>query len=118
MSKFHSAYDYNLNIKDVPGATAGSLKKGIVTTRTTNPVNPDYKYIGDVELSKTNPNNPYGRIDKATIEKAKTPQTVQINPQETRRLPLSQGSQINNSNQKQDDVTSQRDARVTPGLER
>lgn len=64
INKFHSAYDSNLNVHDVPGAEVGSLKKGIVTGRHTNPVNPNYKYIGESELGLTNLNNPYGKKEE------------------------------------------------------
>ena len=64
INKFQSAYDTNLNVHDVPGAIVGSLKKGIVTQRNTNPINPNYKYIGDSDIGPTNINNPYGRKEQ------------------------------------------------------
>ncbi len=50
--------NYNLILKDINGSQAGSKKKGIVTQRQTNPLNPTYVLPGQVELGKNN--NPYG----------------------------------------------------------
>lgn len=59
INKFQAPYELNLNIKDIPGALSGSLKKGIITERNTNPINPNYKYIGEQELGNKFENDPY-----------------------------------------------------------
>ena len=43
--------NYELTTQDIPGCCVGSLKKGIVTKRCTNPLNPDYQFLGAKELS-------------------------------------------------------------------
>ncbi|CAD8168322.1 unnamed protein product [Paramecium octaurelia] len=43
------------NIQDIEGVQAGSLKKGIVSKRYTNPLMPAYQMPGNVELSSTQP---------------------------------------------------------------
>ena len=43
--------NYELTTQDIPGCCVGSLKKGIVTNRCTNPLNPDYQFLGAKELS-------------------------------------------------------------------
>ena len=48
----------NLILSDIEGAKTGSLKKGIISKRTTNPLNPAYILPGNLELEKNN--NPYG----------------------------------------------------------
>lgn len=48
----------NLILSDIEGAKTGSLKKGIISNRTTNPLNPTYIQPGNLELEKNN--NPYG----------------------------------------------------------
>lgn len=60
INKFTSPYDLNLNLRDIKGADASSLKKGIVTSRSTNPLNPRYNYIGAKELVGKD-FNPYGK---------------------------------------------------------
>ena len=42
--------NYELTTKDIKGCKAGSLKKGIVTKRCTNPLNPNYQYLGEKQL--------------------------------------------------------------------
>jgi hypothetical protein len=55
-NKFTSM-NHNLILTDIKNAQSGSLKRGITTFRKTNPLDPDYKFPGHVELSKNN--NPY-----------------------------------------------------------
>ena len=43
--------NFELTTQDIPGCCVGSLKKGIVTKRCTNPLNPDYQFLGAKELS-------------------------------------------------------------------
>ena len=43
--------DYELTTQDIPGCCVGSLKKGIVTKRCTNPLTPDYQFLGAKELA-------------------------------------------------------------------
>ena len=43
--------DFELTTQDIEGCHVGSLKKGIVTKRCTNPLNPDYQFPGAKELS-------------------------------------------------------------------
>jgi hypothetical protein len=51
--------NFNLVLNDIRGTDAGSRKKGISTIRQTNPLTPDYMYLGQVELGKDY--NPYGK---------------------------------------------------------
>jgi hypothetical protein len=51
--------DGSLKIGDVPGAQTSTLKRGITTTRQTNPLNPQYNLLGGKELPNEY-NNPYG----------------------------------------------------------
>jgi hypothetical protein len=50
--------DYNLNLRDINGTKAGSKKKGIMTPRQTNPLDPSYVLLGHIELGRNN--NPFG----------------------------------------------------------
>jgi hypothetical protein len=43
-----------LNIRDIYGATHGSLLKGIFTKRNLNPLYPKYKYLGEIEIKNEN----------------------------------------------------------------
>ena len=43
-----------LNIRDIYGATHGSLLKGISTKRNLNPLYPKYKYLGEIEIKNEN----------------------------------------------------------------
>ena len=43
--------NYELTTQDIPGCCVGSLKKGIVTKRCTNPLNPNYQFLGEKELA-------------------------------------------------------------------
>lgn len=61
--------NFNLVLGDIEGAKSGSLKKGIVSERQTNPLDPKYAMPGDKELGKDI--NPYGNTLHAKI-KAKT----------------------------------------------
>lgn len=63
--------NFNLILGDIEGAKSGSLKKGIVSGRLTNPLDPKYNMPGDKELGKEN--NPYGNTLHAKAgHKAKT----------------------------------------------
>ena len=42
--------NYELTTHDIKGCNVGSLKKGIVTNRCTNPLYPEYHYLGEKEL--------------------------------------------------------------------
>ena len=52
--------NYELTTQDIPGCCVGSLKKGIVTKRCTNPLNPDYQFLGAKELAGSK----YGEYSK------------------------------------------------------
>ncbi len=56
-------YNYCYNIADIKGTQTGSLLKGIVTTRKTNPLWPKYKYLGEEELKGYIDNNPYNNYN-------------------------------------------------------
>ena len=43
--------NFGFNVTDIEGCKTGSLKKGIVTNRCTNPLNPNYQLLGEKELS-------------------------------------------------------------------
>lgn len=49
ISKFNGK-NFQLNIADIEKSFSGSLKKGIVTKRCTNPLVPNYQYLGEKEL--------------------------------------------------------------------
>ena len=42
--------NYEMTTHDIKGCNVGSLKKGIVTNRCTNPLYPEYHYLGEKEL--------------------------------------------------------------------
>ena len=91
-NKFTSM-NHNLILSDIENAQSGSLKKGITTFRKTNPLNPDYKVPGHVELFKNN--NPYAD----TLHSKKKPNTVQFTPGELavkERLEKMQRDSMNN----------------------
>ncbi len=50
---------------DIEGAQSGTLKKAPNTIRHTNPMNPDYQFPGNKELSEGDANNPYGQKPQA-----------------------------------------------------
>ena len=52
----------NLDTKNVLGAQSGTLMKGVKTTRTGNPLDGNYQYPGQSEL--TNVNDPYSVTKK------------------------------------------------------
>jgi hypothetical protein len=78
--------NYNLAITDIHGTRAGSKKKGIVTHRQTNPLDPSYILPGQVELGKNN--NPYGH----TLHATKTPPMEVIKEEVMPRLDSSKKS--------------------------
>lgn len=49
IAKYNSK-NFGLTTQDIQGCNVGSLKKGIITKRCTNPLNPCYQYIGEKEL--------------------------------------------------------------------
>ena len=52
---------------DVDGSKTGTVLKGIVTTRATNPLVPDYQMPGrSVDGKGSEVNNPYGRTTAVT----------------------------------------------------
>jgi hypothetical protein len=59
INKF-SSHNYNLQLNDIKGARSESLRKGIVTNRMTNPLDPNYQFPGNIELSNGKDSNPYG----------------------------------------------------------
>lgn len=51
--------------EDIEGSTANTLKRGIKlpadqNARVTNPLDPQYKYLGNTEVSVKDMNDPYG----------------------------------------------------------
>ena len=58
--------NYELTTHDIDGCCVGSLKKGIVTKRCTNPLMPDYQFLGEKELSGAK----YGEYSKKTRAKS------------------------------------------------
>jgi len=69
IKKFNSQ-NSNLVINDIPGTKTSSKKKGITTTRQTNPLNPVYSILGGKELLNEN-NNPFGTTFNAKSLKKK-----------------------------------------------
>ena len=61
--------------KDIEGASADSKRRGIITNRCTNPLKPDYKYIGNNEIfdcfgdriNNGNSNNKSEKLNKLNI---------------------------------------------------
>ena len=49
--------NFGLDVSDIPKANSGSLKKGIITSRCTNPLMPKYQYIGEREEENIRNNN-------------------------------------------------------------
>ena len=47
------------NISEVPGAQVGTLKRGVSTTRSTNPLSPTYQIPGATDLGQLYVNDPY-----------------------------------------------------------
>ena len=50
--KKFSGKNFELYNSDIPKTNASSLKKGITTNRCTNPLNPKYQYLGEIELKQ------------------------------------------------------------------
>ena len=65
--------NYELTTQDIQGCCVGSLKKGIVTKRCTNPLNPDYQFLGAKELA----GEKFGEYSKKN--RAKSVTTVSTN---------------------------------------
>lgn len=59
----------SMDLKDVEGAQVGSLKKGPVTKRCTNPLMMDYKFPGHDQLDDRN--NPFSFHKKEAMEASK-----------------------------------------------
>jgi len=59
ISKFQSLYS-GMHISDLPDAKSSSLKKGIVTQRNTNPLDPNYVLPGSKQIIIPE-NNPYAK---------------------------------------------------------
>ena len=47
------------NTKDIGGAQSSTIKRGLQSTRQTNPLNPSYTLPGASEVGQNNENNPY-----------------------------------------------------------
>jgi hypothetical protein len=47
------------NTAEVPGAQVGTIKKGVQTSRVTNPLSPVYILPGATEIGATHNNDPY-----------------------------------------------------------
>ena len=58
--------NYELTTHDIEGCCVGSLKKGIVTKRCTNPLMPAYQFLGEKELSGAK----FGEYSKKTRAKS------------------------------------------------
>ena len=52
--KKYKGNNYGLDISDIPKTNAGSLKKGITTSRCLNPLMPKYQYLGEKEAKESN----------------------------------------------------------------
>ena len=52
--------NFEMTTSDIRGCSVGSLKKGISTSRCTNPIYPKYQYLGNVELRGNN-NDEYNK---------------------------------------------------------
>ena len=53
-------------IDDIAGSTVGSLRKGVLTNRTSNPLVPDYAMPGSTEYGE---NNAFGMVAKQVVQK-------------------------------------------------
>ena len=89
--------DYELTTQDIPGCCVGSLKKGIVTKRCTNPLTPDYQFLGAKELAGSK----FGEYSKKqtvkSTPKVKTPPLKE----EAKNLENNNNSNNNNINNKE-----------------
>ena len=72
--------NYELTTQDIPGCYVGSLKKGIVTKRCTNPLNPDYQFLGDKEISGSK----FGEYSKK--QRAKSVSNINTNIDNNNRI--------------------------------
>lgn len=97
INKFQAPYDLNLNVKDIPGCRVGSLKKGIITERNLNPLQPKYKYIGEKELGKYFENDPYANNSKSTNIKLEKESNNEENVENERNV---KSTNVKNFNQK------------------
>ena len=118
--------DYELTTQDIQGCCVGSLKKGIVTKRCTNPLTPDYQFLGAKELSgskfgeysrkqraksvaniTTNVNNINQKEEAKNLENAnnKEPKMVKINDIE-KEAPINDTNNINNNINDNKDINS------------
>lgn len=74
--------NYEMTTQDIRGCSAGSLKKGITTTRCTNPLVPKYQMPGAVELGGIQ-NDPFARTaghmvkDNKNLKKTPTPKVME-----------------------------------------
>ena len=84
--------NYNLLLSDIDRSQSGSLKRGIKTDRQTNPLDPLYKFPGDLELLKNN--NPYGE----SLHEKKKPQHFKDTPGEIAIRERLQKIKINSMN--------------------
>ena len=91
--------NYELTTHDIEGCCVGSLKKGIVTKRCTNPLMPEYQFLGEKELSGAK----YGEYSKKTRSKSVANITSTNNKKENAKnnqdnIPPENKNQINNIN--------------------
>ena len=85
--------NYELTTQDIPGCCVGSLKKGIVTKRCTNPLNPDYQFLGAKELSGSK----FGEYSKKQRAKSVSNITTNNLKEEAKNL---ENNNINNNEPK------------------
>jgi len=64
--KFHSA-NFHMTNKDISKSNAGSIMRGIYTTRNINPLDPKYQFPGSKEIGDNFFNKPYGANKKVKI---------------------------------------------------
>jgi len=83
INKYHSQ-NFNLSNQDIDNSNASSLKRGIITKRNINPLDPDYQFPGKTEGKLEN--NPYGdtlhKKKPKEVLKIVDPKNIEINTNE------------------------------------
>ena len=105
--------NYELITHDIKGCNVGSLKKGIVTQRCTNPLAPEYQYLGAREFkgsklgeyskskrakSVTNSNNTSHNNIEMNSEHIVKPQSPKTNANEPKMVSINDIDKENNNN--------------------
>jgi hypothetical protein len=120
--------NYELITHDIKGCNVGSLKKGIVTQRCTNPLAPEYQYLGATEFqgsklgeyskskrakSVANSNNTSSNNNEINSEHMEKPQSPKMNANEPKMVSINDIDKQNINNnfeeQKNENNSSEHD---------